>query len=129
MSEPAVAAAVEAIDRWASVSRGEGLRATRGELRSVQDRCRNGWASDLAIPHGGVPTSPLALVPEIVRRIIDEPKRPEFKSVKYALACIDNRLDQFRHFGSHPRDGPAENRSAENAEIVARVLARQGGTT
>lgn len=120
--------AVQAVNRWALASRGQELEPVRNELQRLEERVAV-WADSPPIVHGGRPVSPLVLVPEAVRRIMARPTPVRFKSVAYAIASIDGELDEMRRFGSQPRDGPGvdTSRSAENAEIVARVLARRAG--
>jgi hypothetical protein len=124
----AIRHAVFAVDRWAESSRGTKTEAVRNETQLVEQQCET-WAESPPIVHGGQPVSPLAMVPEAVRRIMAGKNPPRFKHVKYALGCIDNALDEMRRFGTTPTGPPDAdaNRSAENEAIVARVLARRAG--
>jgi hypothetical protein len=99
----AVREAMRAIERWSLRDRnGAGLDAVHREFQVAEDRCTNGWQEDTPILHAGEPVNPLALVPLAVERIMGKPNAPPFKSVQFALGCINNELADMRARGTKP---------------------------
>jgi hypothetical protein len=121
ISAGSVAEAVKALDRWSSASRGFGLRAAQNETRKAEE-----WADALLdappVIRNGEHVGAALLVPQAV--LVLGQRGAEFKNVRYALACVEGLLDEWRR-GGVPGVGGAMVGASAQAAAEAAVARRQ----
>lgn len=132
--------ALRALDAWSERSRGTVLNAVRGEPQAVVLAVGAAIAMATPIVHGGRSEPRALLVPKAAEAL--EAEGCEFKSIKWVLKCIENKLNDWADRGVQEKSNgrssngvadPTERRTAKSArefaegDIKPRVIRFTGG--